>query len=100
MKPIFRARIRYWLRGRLAELRIRPGDIYEDCQYHPVLCLENVAGDLAGISLIDGSGPRCCSQFHCGVRKLTLREAEEIKKNWSDRYVQLMDEYWSGKEAT
>ena len=58
-----------------------PGDLYEDCAYHPVLCLgadyEN--DDLWGISLVDGSYPRSCSFIHCGVRKLTPKQAWLIK---------------------
>ena len=39
------------------------GLVYEDCFFHPVLCTYlDVDGDeMAGISLIDGSGPRGCS---------------------------------------
>lgn len=73
-----------WLAGLLAEHRIRPGDIYEDCSYHPVLCTENDRGDLAGISLIDGSGPRCCSMFHCGTVKMTPAEVQERLQKWND----------------
>jgi hypothetical protein len=58
-----------------------PGDIYKDCSDHPCLCVEvDVAADeIWGISLIDGSHPRSCSLQHCGVRKLTVAEAWEIK---------------------
>lgn len=58
-----------------------PGDIYEDCAFHPVLCLEvNEEEDfIRGISLIDGTEPRECSLRHCGIRKLTLEEARQIK---------------------
>lgn len=78
-----RYRIRYWFKGWLAERQIKPGDIYEDCNYHPVLCTENNEGDLFGVSLIDGTGPRGCSMFHCGVVKMTVAEALERKKNWA-----------------
>ena len=37
--------------------------------------------EIMGISLIDGSSPRGCSLLHCGVRKLTIEEAEKIKAN-------------------
>ena len=36
---------------------IKPGDIYEDCTYHPVLCTWRDGDEVAGISLIDGSRP-------------------------------------------
>lgn len=62
-------------------LGIRVGDIFEDCAFHPVLCLgaDYREDDLWGISLIDGSYPRTCSFIHCGVRKLSLEEAWSIK---------------------
>jgi len=59
-----------------------PGDIYEDCAYHPVLCVsaseEN--DEIWGVSLIDGSYPRNCSLAHCGVRKVTVEEAWALKQ--------------------
>lgn len=64
------------------QLSLVVGDIYEDCAYHPVLCIsvdyEN--DDISGISLIDGSYPRSCSLRHCGVRKLTVEEAWQIRR--------------------
>lgn len=61
-------------------LKIRVGDIYEDCAHHPVLCTESGADAVAGISLFDGSGPRSCSVHHCGPRKMTPHQvAERIK---------------------
>jgi hypothetical protein len=62
-------------------LPLKPGDIYEDCAFHPVLCLgvNYKTDELWGISLIDGSYPRGCSLVHCGVRKLTPKEAWLIK---------------------
>ena len=62
-------------------LGIRVGDIFEDCAFHPVLCLgaDYQADDLWGVSLIDGTYPRSCSFIHCGVRKLSLEEAWNIK---------------------
>jgi hypothetical protein len=62
-------------------LGIRVGDIFEDCAFHPVLCLgaDYQEDDLWGILLIDGTYPRSCSFIHCGVRKLSLEEAWSIK---------------------
>lgn len=93
---MFYKNLKYWLSGISAERSIRPGDIYEDCNYHPVICIENDRGDLLGISMIDGSGPRGCSMFHCGVVKLSIKKATEIKQNWSDEYVDRMHSYWQG----
>ena len=58
---------------------IKKGDFYEDCSFHPVLCIKvgktkYERGDLYGISLVDGT-QRHCSYFHCGVVKLTKYEA-------------------------
>jgi len=56
---------------------INPGDIYEDCAYHPVLCTWRDGDEVAGISLIDGSRPRSCSLTHCGVVKLDLAAVDQ-----------------------
>lgn len=60
---------------------IRPGDFYEDCRYHPMLCLgvewdnkKRTDATLHGISLITGEEGDC-SLAHCGVVPLTLQEA-------------------------
>lgn len=56
---------------------IRPGDLFEDCRFHPCLCYD--VGDMGseeavfGISLVDGSTCHC-SVVHCGLRKLTPAE--------------------------
>lgn len=54
---------------------LHPGDFYEDCAYHPCLCIGTGMGMVEGISLVDGSFPRQCGVPQCGVRKLTLEEA-------------------------
>lgn len=47
----------------------KPGDYYEDCAYHPCLCIAvDGQGGISGISLVDGSSPRCCDIAQCGVR--------------------------------
>lgn len=63
------------------DLDIRPGDIYEDCAYHPVLCMtiDVAEDDITGISLTDGSQPRSCWLKHCGVIKLTIDDVAMIK---------------------
>lgn len=62
-------------------LNIKPGDIYESCSYHPCVCLgvDYKNDHIWGISLIDGSYPRSCSLLHCGVRKITPKQAWQIK---------------------
>ena len=55
---------------------IRPGDLFEDCRFHPCLCYD-VSDDedhIFGISLIDGSTWQC-SICGCCLRKLTPAEA-------------------------
>jgi hypothetical protein len=71
---------------------IAPGDYYEDCSYHPCLCITvDEDGDgLTGISLVDGSYPRSCSFRHCGVRKLTLSEVVL----WKQHGPQQLPEPW------
>lgn len=56
--------------------RLVVGDIYEDCNYHPVLCtsVDYDEDTPEGISLIDGSQPRSCSLVHCGIRRLSVAE--------------------------
>lgn len=62
-------------------LNLKPGDIYESCSLHPVLCLGvDYKEDLIwGVSLIAGTHPISCSLVHCGVRKLTPKAAWRIK---------------------
>ena len=63
---------------------IRKGMIYEDCAFHPVLCVEVHSDDsVSGISLIDGSYPRTCSVTSCGIVSLSIEEAVEIRKDFS-----------------
>ncbi|MCB1682079.1 MAG: hypothetical protein H6858_10065 [Rhodospirillales bacterium] len=68
--------------------RIQPGDIYEDCAYHPCLCfgVDYEEDDIAvwGISLIDGSYPRSCSLNHCGVEKMTMEQAWKRKLEFAE----------------
>ncbi len=59
---------------------IVPGDLFEDCRYHPCLCydIDEETSSVYGISLIDGSTWQCCVSA-CGVRKLTPAEAWKWK---------------------
>ncbi|MCC6737872.1 MAG: GNAT family N-acetyltransferase [Planctomycetia bacterium] len=63
---------------------LRPGELFEDCRYHPCLCIESGAPHdrdaVYGISLVDGS-PCGCSITHCGLRKLTVAEAVRWKNH-------------------
>jgi hypothetical protein len=70
-----------WLSGRHMptpiehDFELQPGDYFEDCAYHPCLCVASGDGTVDGISLVDGSFPRNCGVPQCGVRKLTVAEA-------------------------
>jgi len=75
----------------MAELEIKPGDLYEGSGFHPCLC-SSVKGDvIEGISLIDGSVPHALNLKHDTVRRLTLAEALV----WKDKGPQ---ELPAGKE--
>ena len=69
-----------------AELQLAPGDLYEDCSFHPVVCftVDYDLDEISGVSLIDGSYPRWCSLRGCGIRKLTVDEAWQIKLRGPD----------------
>ena len=69
------------LRRAYEQLNIKVGDIYESCSYHPVLCLgvDYKKDEIWGVSLIDGIYPISCSLLCCGVRKLSPKQAWEIK---------------------
>ncbi len=64
--------VEYSPRDDVPNEEIGPGDIYEDCNFHPVLCVSRDGDEVQGISLIDGSRPRACSLSHCGVVKLDI----------------------------
>lgn len=62
--------------------KIRVGDVYLDCDNHPVYCTESDGYDVAGKSLIDGSSPRSCSIKDCAVIRLSPRKVAEICWVW------------------
>ncbi|GAA3274826.1 hypothetical protein GCM10020218_021050 [Dactylosporangium vinaceum] len=62
---------------------IRPGDVYEDCSFHPVLCTSVDGDEIQGISLIDASMPRACSIGHCAVIKLSIEDVIAARADWS-----------------
>lgn len=78
----YQAEFEEQMRRARENLNLAIGDIYEDSAYHPVLCtaVDYENDDISGISLIDGSYPRSCSLRHSGVRKLTVEEAWEIRR--------------------
>ena len=60
----------------------RPGDIYEDCSFHPVLCTYVDEDEIGGISLIDASAPRACSLSGCAVIQLTIEDVIAARRDW------------------
>lgn len=75
--------MRFFLGARDNLQRIKVGDIYWDCAYHPVLCIESDGDDISGVSLLDGSRPRSCSILHCGVIRLNADQVEVlIRASW------------------
>jgi hypothetical protein len=73
-----------------------PGDLFEDCRYHPCLCIEGNSPDdvdgVYGISLVDGT-PSGCSISHCSLRKLTVDEAVRWKYYGPNDQV-IEDRWW------
>ncbi len=59
-----------------------PGDLYMDCDYHPVICTESDQDDVSGISLLDGSVPHSCSLEHCNVKRIAIHDAINLRKVW------------------
>ncbi len=62
---------------------IKPGDIYEDCAFQPILCTYSEGGQLSGISLIDGSYPRWCDIGGCGPVKLSIADVIAARTDWT-----------------
>jgi hypothetical protein len=62
--------------------QIQPGDIYEDCSFHPVLCTFNDGDEIHGISLIDATTPRACSIGYCAVIKLSIDDVIAARVDW------------------
>jgi hypothetical protein len=61
---------------------IRPGDIYKDCAFHPVLCTHIDGDEIQSSSLIDASSPRACSLSHCGLIKLSITDVIAARADW------------------
>lgn len=77
---------------------LRPGDLFEDCRYHPCLCYDvgdpSDAAAVFGISLVDGSTCQC-SVIHCGLRKLTPAEVWQWKSQGPvDQQLDPADRWW------
>jgi hypothetical protein len=68
--------------------KIAVGDLYEDCSYEPLLCIlaDYDEDELLGISLVNGR-MGWCSPTHCGVRKLPLAEAVQIRAAWPPPHI-------------
>lgn len=62
-----------------AKSKLQIKDFYEDCGYHPCICISIENDNVTGISLIDG-GVRSCGLHSCGIRILTFEQALQWKK--------------------
>ena len=64
---------------------LRPGCFYEDCSWHPRLCVQCEPENdwINGISLVDGR-ESACSLAGCGVRTLSLEEAIRLWREGPD----------------
>jgi hypothetical protein len=76
------------------QLKLKPGDIYESCSYHPVLCLgvDYRRDEIWGVSLSDGSYPRACSLVHC--RKAEMG-TDHVSTRIFPRMSEIITEMWS-----
>ncbi|GAA2213056.1 hypothetical protein GCM10009850_085180 [Nonomuraea monospora] len=72
---------------------ISPGEIYEDCSFHPVLCTSNDGDEIQGISLIDASMPRACSIGFCAVVKLSIDDVIAARTDWPAYLVRRKAEF-------
>lgn len=81
--------------ARQDDASIRPGEIYEDCSFHPVLCTSIDGDEIQGISLIDASMPRACSIGFCGVVRLSIEDVIEARSDWV-AYAERRKAIWDG----
>ena len=88
-------------------VELSPGDYYEDCAYHPCLCIHIHKKErmVDGVSLVNGVW-RQCGVPHCGVRKLTLEEAITWRffgppdlSPESEAYMTEVQKYWSTESS-
>ena len=70
--------------------RIQRGDFYEDCHYHPMLCLSAEGDKLVGVSLITG-GVGVCSEHDCAAVPMTAEEAADRREHWDEYAEDLVD---------
>lgn len=95
--------------GNPSSLDIAPGDFYEDCRYHPMICLEanwdddeHTDATLTGVSLITGQ-VGCCALYGCDAAKLSPQEAitrTAIWPQWEaayERATQLYAQHLPGR---
>lgn len=82
-------------------IHLKPGDVIEDCRYHPCEVIDvdlDDRGDDNNIhmrSLVTG-GEGYCDAIHCGIRLLSSEEVEEWRATGIVDYRGLID-YWSNK---
>lgn len=57
---------------------ISRGDYYEDCGYHPRICIYASNTDIQGVSLVDGTISDCSIRY-CRPKKITQEAAIRIR---------------------
>lgn len=60
-----------------------PGVFYEDCRYHPMVCVSVDGDDLVGVDLLTGA-VGACSIEHCGPTRFTPDEAIERRMRYRE----------------
>ncbi len=79
---------------------LKPGDLYEDSLKHPCLCVNRNGTEVSGISMVDGSYPRCDDLNHTTLRRLTVEEAWHWRIHGPrDRELSPHQQWWEKKPA-
>ena len=81
-----------------SEKEIRAGDFFEDCAFHPCLCIsvgaDGSPASVDAISLVNGN-LKSCSARHCGLRLLTVKEAIHWKlRGPKDQKLKPKERWW------
>lgn len=83
-----------FMKASKSDNNIQVGDFYEDCAYHPVICTEvRNETTICGASLVDGSMPRSCDIHHCGVIKLSTKQAFSLLTLWQTKGKKYVEDF-------
>ena len=75
--------------------QLEVGEYYEACNFHPCLCMtiDEAKVHVEGISLVNGV-IYSCNVRHCGLRKLTVKEAIKWKTDGPQEIDREIDDKW------